>query len=171
MSRTEKGRLATAIRLFVRVHHLHRCVFDRLVSGFGLHRSQHQLLMDIARADTPLSQKQLADRHGISAAAVTGAVQKLETCGMVERTISSDDNRFRDLKLTQLGKETAEMTRRWFIGADQAMFRGVTEEELDGFVAVMEKMQRNLHAMQSGEIEVQPLSKAELCELHEGGKP
>lgn len=170
MNNTEQNaRLTTAIRMFARVHHLHRLVFDRLVDGFGLHRSQHHLLMDIARAGAPISQKELADRRGISAAAVTGAIQKLEAGGMVERAVSTDDNRFRDIRLTEKGRETAEMTHRWFIGADKAMFRGVTEEELDGFVAVMEKMQANLHAMQNGDIEIQPLSGAELPDRFKKG--
>ena len=167
----QKTRLSTAIQMFARVHHLHRCIFDRLVSGFGLHRSQHHLLMDIARADAPISQKELAEKRGISAAAVTGAIQKLEACGMVERAISSEDNRVRDIRLTEKGKDTAEMTHRWFIGADQAMFRGFTETELEAFVAAMEKLQDNLRAMQSGEIKIQPLEQAELPEhLRKGGR-
>ncbi len=158
----QKNTLQTAMRLFARVHHLHRCVFDRLVSGFGMHRSQHHMLMDLSRAPASVSQKELAERRGITAAAVTGTLRKLEECGMVERTIAADDNRYREIKLTEKGKETAEMTHRWFIGADKAMFRGFSEQELENFIAAMEKLQANLHAMESGEIEIKPLDQSEL---------
>ncbi len=158
----QKNALQTAMRLFARVNRMHRCVFDRLVSGFGMHRSQHHMLMDLARAPESISQKELAERTGVTAAAVTGTLQKLEDCGMIERTISASDNRYREIKLTEKGKETAEMTHRWFIGADKAMFRGFSEEELESFITAMEKLRDNLQAMESGEIEIRPLDPSEL---------
>lgn len=81
---------------------------------------------------------------------------------MIERSIAASDNRYREIKLTEKGKETAEMTHRWFIGADKAMFRGFSEQELEQFIAAMQKLQANLQAMESGEIEIKPLDQAEL---------
>lgn len=166
----QKTTLQTAMRLFARVNRMHRCVFDRLVSGFGMHRSQHHMLMDLARAPQSISQKELAEQAGVTAAAVTGTLRKLEECGMVERHIAADDNRYREITLTDKGRETAEMTHRWFIGADQAMFRGFSEAELETFIAAMEKLRNNLQAMESGEIEIKPLDQAELPDhLKKGG--
>ena len=158
------------MRLFARVNRMHRCVFDRLVSGFGMHRSQHHMLMDLSRSPAPVSQKELAERTGVTAAAVTGTLQKLEECGMVERSIAADDNRYREITLTEKGRETAEMTHRWFIGADKAMFRGFSEQELHTFITAMEKLRDNLQAIESGEIEIKPLDQSELpAHLRKGG--
>ena len=84
--------------------------------------------------------------------------------------IAADDNRYREITLTEKGRETAEMTHRWFIGADKAMFRGFSEQELHTFITAMEKLRDNLQAIESGEIEIKPLDQSELpAHLRKGG--
>ena len=141
----EDATLEKAIKLFICTERLHRCVFDRKVSRFNLHRSQHRMLMHLNRKNAPVSQKQLADEFQISPAAVAVSCKKLEALGFISREVSQNDNRVNNLTVTQKGKELAEESKRVFNGIDTAMFAGLTVKELKGFVSCLEKMQVNLN--------------------------
>ena len=68
-----------AVGLLHRVMRRHHALVERKTCDLGIHHSQHRMLMTLARRqeDTP-SQKELAERLGISAAAVTATLKKLE---------------------------------------------------------------------------------------------
>lgn len=141
------GTLNKAIKLFIRTERLHHCVFDRKASTFGLHRSQHRMLMHLARKERAISQKQLAEELEISPAAVAVALKKLEELGFITRAASENDSRVKDILVTAKGKELTEATKKEFLAIDKAMFEGLDEEALNNFITCFEKMQENLKSM------------------------
>lgn len=136
--------LEKAIKLFICTERLHRCVFDRKVSRFNIHRSQHRMLMYLTRRDKPVTQKQLATEFEISSAAVAVACKKLEELGYITRETSVTDNRANNIYVTKKGKELADESRRVFKQIDTAMFSNFTEAELASFMSCLEKIQQNL---------------------------
>lgn len=139
--------LDRAIKLFIRTERLHRCVFDRKAVRYGLHCSQHRMLMHLSCKSSVVSQKQLADELEISPAAVAVALKKLEDMGFITRSSSDGDSRVNDIMITEKGKELTEESRKVFREIDKAMFDGVDEQMLEVFITCFEKMQENLKSM------------------------
>lgn len=143
----KQAALEKAIQLFITNERLHRCAFDKKVSCFNIHRSQHRMLMFLSKRDGPVSQKALAKEFEISPAAVAVACKKLEALGYISRAVSANDNRVNDLCLTDKGRAFVCESKRLFNAVDTAMFDGFTADELNTFIAFLQKMQLNLKSM------------------------
>lgn len=136
-------RLMRAIEMMIKTDKMHRFMIDSHVKEIGIHRTQHRILMHLARDGMLPSQKELADRLDITPAAVTGALKKIEQDGYVERTLGQD-SRYNELKITKKGIDMVNRTREIFAAADTAMFDGFTDEELDTYISCLEKLQANI---------------------------
>ena len=140
-------RSGEAIRLFIQTDRLHKSLFDGVMNTVGLHRSQHWALLYLHRQGAIDSQKKIADHLGISPAAVAVMMKRLETLGYVRRQISSSDSRNHIIVLTEAGEEILRRTRRFFSDIDRRMLKGLSDNELDVFIACHQKIQENLQAM------------------------
>ena len=137
------AKLSCAIDMMIKTDRLHKALIDSRVKEIGIHRTQHRILMHLARDGMLPSQKELADRLDITPAAVTGALKKIEQDGYVERTLGHD-TRYNELKITEKGRDLVNQTRILFSAADTAMFDGFTDEELDIYISCLEKLQANI---------------------------
>ena len=129
--------------MMIKTDHMHRHLIDSKIGVLGLHRTQHRILMHLARHEKLPSQKELADHLDVTPAAVTGAIQKLEQQGYVERNLGQD-NRYNELRITEKGRELVNKTRELFCEVDSSMFDGFTDEELDTYISCLEKLQANI---------------------------
>lgn len=136
-------KLMRAIEMMIKTDKMHRFMIDSHVKEIGIHRTQHRILMHLARDGMLPSQKELAARLDITPAAVTGALKKIEQDGYVERTLGQD-TRYNELKITKKGIDMVNRTREIFSAADTAMFDGFTDEELDTYISCLEKLQANI---------------------------
>ena len=136
-------KLARAIEMMIRTDHMHKAMIDSRVREIGIHRTQHRILMRLARCEKLPSQKELADHLDVTPAAVCGALKKIEEDGYVERTLGQD-NRYNELRITDKGRELVKLTREMFSEADRSMFDGFSETELEGYIAALEKLQANI---------------------------
>ncbi len=127
----------------MKINREHKHLIDSQVTKIGIHRTQHRILMHLAREGDLPSQKKLAEIFEITPAAITGALQKLEKDGYIERKIGSD-NRFNEVTITEKGKEIVEITRELFAEADNALFTGFSDEELTVFSAFLERIIANV---------------------------
>ena len=132
-----------ACRSFICTDRLHRKGFERLVARLGIHRSQHFLLMNIDRENTG-SQKELAERLGISTAAVAVSLKKLEAEGYIERTVDDRDGRNNQIRITEAGRRVVGESKAYITLLDEAMFRGIDGDSLAVFIECLEKMKENL---------------------------
>ena len=136
-------KLSRAVDMMIRTDRMHKSMIDYRVKEIGIHRTQHRILMHLARCDKLPSQKELAERLDITPAAVTGALKKIERSGYIERTLGHD-NRYNEIKITPKGRALVDRTRELFSEADISMFEGFTESELDTYIACLEKLQANI---------------------------
>ena len=143
MSRSDNEQRIRAVDMMIKTDHMHRAMIESRVHEIGVHRTQHRILMHLARRERLPSQKELAAHLDITPAAVTGALKKLERDGYVERSLGQD-NRYNELTITEKGKELVKLTRRLFSEADISMFEGFSAEELSAYVQCLEKMQDNI---------------------------
>ena len=138
-----KETLVTAAETMMRVNRMHRAMIDSRVKEIGIHRTQHRILMRLARCGTLPSQKELAEHLDITPAAVTGALKKIEQDGYIERTLGHD-TRYNEIKITEKGMALVEKTRRMFAEADASMFDGFTDEEIEVYIESLEKIYGNM---------------------------
>lgn len=129
---------------FLRTDRFHRCAAESQVSKLGIHRSQHMMLMHLARCNKPLTQAELAKAFEISPAAVTVTLQKLEKAGFVTRTAVEGNNRAKNIAITPEGMDIVRKSWELYKALDEAMLAGLTEEDLKHFADVLARMQDNL---------------------------
>jgi len=129
--------------MFMKTDRLHRKAFEGLVSRLGIHRSQHIMLMHLAK-DEGMSQKALAEHLQISDAAVAVTIKKLEAGGYIEKRASENDGRYNNIKITGKGREIVSASEKFFTAVDLAMTKGISDEMLECFVLCLEMMQKNL---------------------------
>ena len=136
-------KISSAVNIMIKTDRMHKHLLESEVSKIGLHRTQHRILMHIARHGKLLSQKSLAEHIGITPAAVTGLLKKLERDGYVER-VQGDDNRYNEVKVTELGKRVVEDSFKMFSQLDTSLFEGFSDSELDGYIRCLTKIQENI---------------------------
>lgn len=136
-------KISSAVNIMIKTDRMHKHLLESEVSKIGLHRTQHRILMHIARHGKLLSQKSLAEHIGITPAAVTGLLKKLEQDGYIER-VQGDDNRYNEVKVTELGKRVVEDSFKMFSQLDTSLFEGFSDSELDGYIRCLTKIQENI---------------------------
>ena len=122
----------------------HKSSVDRHVAETKLHKSQHRLLMCLARLGDKVSQRDLALNLNITPAAVAVTMKKLEKNGFVVKNVSEEDNRFNEVIMTEKGKKVVKESQRLFRETDEIMFSDFSEEELNQFEAYLDRIQANL---------------------------
>ena len=123
----------------------HKKMIDLYVGETKLHKSQHKMLMILSHMVKNVSQRDLAERLNITPAAVAVTLKKLEKEGLVERTVAEKDNRYNEVVLTDKGKKIVKESRKVFQVADEKMFRGFSEEELDVLESYMIRIKENIN--------------------------
>ena len=103
-------------------------------------------VMNLAKNDKFKSQKEIAEHLGITQAAITGALSKLERDGLISRTVR-EDSRYNEISITEKGREIVERSRAHFMAVDEKTFSGFSDEELELFSNCIDKMQNNLKAI------------------------
>ncbi len=122
----------------------HRKLFEKhAVEAFGIHRSQHMMLMYISK-NKDVSQRQIAENFNISAAAVAVTLKKLESMGFVEREASQSDSRRNHIRVSQKGMCVIDETKHIVGAIDRLMFDGFSEDEMQQLRAFSERMFNNL---------------------------
>ena len=122
----------------------HKSVVDWFVNETNLHKSQHRLLMNLARLGNNVSQRDLAETLNITPAAVAVTLKKLEKNGLVDRKMAEKDNRYNEVVLTEKGKKIVKESYKVFKYADEKMFDGFSMEELDAFEGYLNRIKDNL---------------------------
>ncbi len=134
----------STMRKMMRIGRLHRTVFERNISKMGIHHSQHHLLMYIAHVEEVKSQKEIADKFGISPAAVARSLKTLEAEGFIERTSTVGDNRFNKISITEKGKEIVNKSHIMFKETDESIFEDFSDEDVVKFNEYLERIQSKL---------------------------
>ena len=137
-----------AARMLIRLMRRHHACVERQIGDMGIHHSQHRTLMQLARRQEDIpSQRELAEIMGVSPAAVTTILKKMEKEGYVSRTVTDEDNRRNEIRITEAGLAKITESRAVFEATDRAMFAGFTPEEMAAFTAFVERLNRNLDAL------------------------
>ena len=139
----EENKIFLAVNAMMRTHRMHKQLIESNISKIGIHSTHHRILMHIARNNRLDSQKSLAEHIGITPAAITGALKKLEKDGYIRR-VQGNDNRYNEVEITENGKIVIEKTRELFSEIDRQLFSDFTEKELENYMGYIERIQQNI---------------------------
>lgn len=145
MNNTEySAKIKAMAELSRQINRAHIKVFEKhAVDVFGIHRSQHMMLMFISK-NKNASQRQIADAFNISAAAVAVTLKKLEAAGFIVRNASKMDSRRNHICISERGQEIINETSHVFGNIDRLMFKGFTDDEIEQLRVFCERMYDNL---------------------------
>ena len=133
------------VKLFLLAARSHHHTFEKHVGDFGVHRSQHRILMYLSmHTDEMITQKDIAANFQISAAAVAVSVRKLEEEGLISRIADENDNRSNVITLTDRGRQIVDQTKTLISKIDEAMFAGFDDEEIAQFSAYLARLCDNI---------------------------
>ena len=137
----------TDVRKLIRVMRRHHAYVERQIGDLGIRHSQHRMLIQLAKPQaSPPSQKDLAEAMGISPAAVTASLKRLEKEGYVSRSMTDEDNRRNEIRITDAGRVKVEESRALFDEIDRATFAGFSEAEMAALADYLRRMKENLTA-------------------------
>ena len=135
----------TAMRKLTRVMRRHLAYVNRQIGDLGIHHGQHRMLIQLTNPDiSHPSQKELAEILGISPAAVATSLKRLEREGYVSRSMTDEDNRKNEIRITEEGLARVNKSRAIFEATDEALFAGFTPEEINLFTSFLERIDYNL---------------------------
>lgn len=87
-----------------------------------------------------LTQRALTERLRIKPGSASEVIGKLESAGLITRTLSQQDRRTADIELTEAGRQRAEAALREREIRHQEMFSCLTEEEKNTLLSLAEKL-------------------------------
>ena len=134
----------STMRKMLRIGRLHRTLFERNISKMGIHHSQHHLLMYIAKEKEIDSQKVIAEKFGITPAAVARTLKSLEAEGYIERTNVEDDSRYKKIVITEKGNNIVQESHRMFKETDESIFEDFSDDDICKFNEYLDMMQSKL---------------------------
>ncbi len=135
------------VKLFLLAARSHHHTFEKHAGDFGVHRSQHRILMYLSRRGEEITtQKDIAANFQISAAAVAVSIRKLEAEGLILRSADKNDNRSNIITLTDKGLEIVTQTKTLINAIDEAMFNGFDEDEIVQFSAYLSRLCDNIRS-------------------------
>lgn len=127
-----------------------RAELDRRVgeAGLGLTPGEGRTLSHAFRAGA-VRQNVLAERMGVEAMTLSGALDRLEARGLVERRADPDDRRAKTVHLTPAGEEMLEQIQPIAAALRTEASDAVSAEQWRTFVEVLKTVRANLSALRA----------------------
>lgn len=131
------------IEKYIMVNKLHKVYLERELNNSGVFRSQHQILMYIAKY-SKASQKEIADRMHVSTATIAVSLKKLEKGGYISRSAAKQDNRYNQICITPKGQAVVDGSMEVFKKVERSIFKGFTDSELKQFEEMIDRVRLNM---------------------------
>ena len=120
-----------------------RRAVDRRLQPFGLTEATWLPLLRVARAETPMRQKDLAAALSLDGSSVVRLLDALQISGFLERR-EEEDRRAKTIVLTALGRQTVERVEQVAAQVREEALCGLADEELATAARVLEHVCRVL---------------------------
>lgn len=130
---------------------LRRALFQEVWTdscGEGPTGLQQWFLLYVFDHDThEVYQKDLEAVFQIRRSTATEILQSMERKGLIRRVPSATDRRSKRIHLTEKSRALCEENRRKLVAAEALMCRGLTPDQLESFVAILQQIQANIGDM------------------------
>ena len=92
-------------------------------------------------------QKELAKRLRLTPATATAALKTLAQQGCIVRESEESDMRRKRIRVTEKGREVAQRYVNVFTEVDEAMYKGLSPEELEAVSGYFKRITENLRSL------------------------
>lgn len=120
--------------------HSWRLALDRRLREFGLGRSGWMAISAIARAESLLSQIEISNLIGVEGATMVTTLDRLESSGLVNRTLHPSDRRIKQVSLTDSGLALYHRLQAVADAARQELLAGMAAEEMALATRLLERI-------------------------------
>ncbi len=103
----------------------------------------------IQNEDKPIYQKDLESIFNLRRATISEVLITMEKNGMIERVISKDDSRTKEIKLSDSTKEFFEENKHRILELESIITKDIDKKDIDVFKSVICKMKDNIQIMSS----------------------
>ena len=124
-----------------------RQALDRRLKYLGVSQASWMTIAVAAKARTPLSQSELADRLGVEGATMVSMVDRLVKAGLVIRQPSTTDRRVKRVVLTQTGDVLYDKVRAEAVAFRKELLANMEPKALLTATELLEKLQGILDSM------------------------
>ena len=123
----------------------HIAAFRARTGGGDLTRMQSWIIRFLyLRQGTEVYQKDIEAEFSIARSTATGILQLMEKKGYITRQSVDRDARLKQLALTYEGKMVHEQTEKNFQNMEAKLREGISDEELELFLRIVQKMRTNM---------------------------
>lgn len=139
--------LEKQIILFMNIVHsnVKQCMTDEFKNG-GYNLTPEQfLVIDTLWMEGVLSQQQIADITLRDKNSIVKLIDGLEARKLVRRVVNPDDRRQNLIKVTPYSLTIRDKVTRLAYSSVGKIIGGIPKEELEGFVATLAKMEKNMN--------------------------
>lgn len=150
----DEGRGGVLWSMLKFMHRVHNVLHARL-SQIGLFRGQPPVLHFLCLLG-PMSQKELADRLGLSPATMTVTLKRMEKAGLIERHTDPTDQRVQLVNITEHGSAMNDAAASILSEIRDECLMGFSEQERKGILDDLERMSQNLEPFVSASAEDTP---------------
>jgi DNA-binding MarR family transcriptional regulator len=133
------------VQLLKHVHLATRKAFDEAFAEYGLTGPQAEMIRHICYQEG-IEQRTLQERLGITSPTLTGIVDGLVERDLVERRVSPDDARVKQLFATCKGRALGNTLPRTLAHVEDRMLEGFSAAERALFQDWLARVAANLHA-------------------------
>ena len=89
-------------------------------------------------------QKDIEKQLSVRRSTVTAILQRMEKAGLITREVSGSDARMKALTLTEKAKKLYPLAKVEILKADMLARKGMSDEEVEQFFRIAEKISRNI---------------------------
>lgn len=130
-----------------------RAELDRRMAPLGLTDARGFTLLQLSRADGPVTQKALAGLTGVQGPTLVRVIDWLEREALVSRSASPQDRRSKLLVLTPRGRQLAGRIERIAAEVRDELFEGVDPRAIEQCLQVFSQLRARLAAMKPGGVQ------------------
>ena len=124
---------------------LQRKYFLQQSQDYGLYVGQPQVLRFV-RSHPGCSQNEIAEELGVSPASIAFSTKRLQNAGFLQKVVNSLNMRSNQLYVTPEGEEILDRFQDAFDKMNGEIFEGFSREDLEQFMACIEKINHNLES-------------------------
>jgi MarR family transcriptional regulator for hemolysin len=123
-----------------------RQAVDRRLKNLGVSQASWMTIAVAAKAPSPLSQSELADRLAVEGATMVAMIDRLVSAGFVVRELSETDRRIKRVVLTETGHRLYDTVKSEATAVRKELLAQVDPKDLATATAVLEALQRVIDA-------------------------
>ena len=128
-----------------------RQIIDEGLRPLGLSSAEANILLHLFTHGEEMGQEQLVEQLDVSKPAVSRTLRTLQTKGCIIRQRNPDDKRAYRIRLTDKALEIGPAIEQVYNHVYALATRGITQDELECFVALFGRISENLACKQTKE--------------------